>query len=469
MNYQPGAILQPGQILLKNYRVTKMLGAGGMGQVFAAEDINRGVPVAVKVPALNIVTAPNGPESFLSEAKKAAPLRHQHIVTILTCLTDDQLHYQRIPIPFIIMEFLGGGDLTHLLGRGQMALDHAFKLFEQMCSAVHYAHFYENHSRGIKGLIHRDLKPQNICFTEGGEVVIVDFGLSKILTDNPSLSGGISGTPTHMSPEQWSPKRKVDHRTDIYALGIILFEMLTGQLPFMGRSMEEFLAMHMFEAPPDPRNFRRDVPAGVAEAILRSLAKEKEQRFNTAEEFALAVGSGFGVPKREEIRPAVDNPPIQQPVPQHPAQPGPKKVPQKPPPSFSMTPNAPANIHFGDDPLGDGKAFDSVVNQSAEPKNPARKVNQQKIDIESGLFGVNQKDEEDEQSIENLSEAEQENEKPISDVFTGSSADDSKDSHEPQKPSTKPSPRSARKTSGAPDLGLFAGSGNSKEEENQVD
>jgi serine/threonine protein kinase len=468
MNYQPGAILQPGQMLVNNYRVTRMLGAGGMGQVFAAEDINRSVPVAVKVPALNIITSPHGADSFLHEAQIAARLiRHPHIVKILTCLTDPKLQFQGVSIPFIIMEFLGGGDLTKTLERGILPLDQAFKLFEQMCSAIQYGHSYENAKAGIKGVIHRDLKPQNICFTDEGELVVVDFGLSKVLHDDPSLSGGVLGTPTHMSPEQWSPSRGVDHRTDIYALGVILFEMMTGHLPFMGRSIEEFMHLHLFETPPDPRAYRREIPEGVAQAILRSLAKDKDERFYSADEFAQAVGEGMGIPSHDQINEAVKRPHIPDQSPIRPLSPAPK-VPEK---DFTMTPNRPKNKQFLENPVGDlFEEAEAPSPSAAQPQPPSKRVQQQSVNIDMGVFAQKKEPDQKEQPAPEAVEQEKKAQKPISDAFLGTSAPDSQDSvekDEPQTASKSPSRKPSKRTSShVPNL--FMDSDKSKNE-NEVD
>lgn len=300
--WHAGWILRPGQVLVDNYRVTKMIGSpGGMGQVFAAEDTRLGLPVAIKVPALSVLMSPMGAEMFLEEARAAAQLRpHRHIVLINACLTDPGLKITTgdtragISIPFIVMEYLGGGDLAQRLQKGPMGFEAAADLFEKICSAVHYAHTCELKVGGKvkRGMIHRDLKPQNICFDEHGRPVVVDFGLARVLED-PSTSGGMKGTPTHMAPEQWNPSRGVDHRTDIYALGVILYQVVTGRLPFSGNSVEEFLSAHLFEPPPDPRRVRPDLPGRVATAILKGLEKEKDARFDSAIAFAQEVVDGL--------------------------------------------------------------------------------------------------------------------------------------------------------------------------------
>lgn len=273
---------------------------GGMGQVFAAEDMSLGLTVAIKVPSLTIILAQNGAKNFLKEARIAAHVGpHPNVVQIRACLTDPELRIpvndlkDDIAIPFIVMELLGGGNLAQRLNNNLMSFEAIELLFKSMCAGVHCAHScdYQHDGKVVRGVIHRDLKPENICFDAKGRLVVVDFGLARLLED-PSSSGGIAGTPSYMAPEQWMPHQGIDHRTDIYALGIILFQMVTGTPPFVG-PVEEVMKAHLYKTPPDPRTLRPDLPHGVAGAILRALEKEKEARFADATDFLLTVGKGF--------------------------------------------------------------------------------------------------------------------------------------------------------------------------------
>jgi serine/threonine-protein kinase len=300
-----GWILRPGQVLLRNYRIQTMVGSpGGMGQVFAAEDLALGLKVAIKVPALNILLSPNGAERFLREARVAARLGpHPHIVQIRACLTDPDLGVgirgNEVPIPFIVMEYLGGGDLAAVLKNSPLDFHMVSRLFDHICSALQCAHsyVYEEEGKTVHGLVHRDLKPENVCFDDGGRLVIVDFGIAKLMGEFSSTLG-MAGTPSHMAPEQWNPARGVDHRTDVYALGVILYQMVTGQLPFIG-TLEQVAAAHLTEPPPDPRRLRPELPKQVAEAILVALEKEKANRFSGIDEFWQAVKLGFGVSQND--------------------------------------------------------------------------------------------------------------------------------------------------------------------------
>ena len=200
---------------------------------------------------------------------------------------------ESIPIPFIVMEYLGGGDLAGLLRSRPMDLQIAGKLFNDISSALRCAHYhvYEVAGQKLRGVVHRDLKPENICFDDTGRLVVVDFGIARILGDLSSTLGA-AGTPAYMAPEQWNPVKGVDYRTDIYALAIVLFQMITGELPFAGGA-EDLMAAHLLKTPPDPREWRADLPEGVATAIRRALEKEKEARFHSVEEFAETVASAL--------------------------------------------------------------------------------------------------------------------------------------------------------------------------------
>jgi serine/threonine-protein kinase len=277
-----------------------MIGSpGGMGQVFAAQDFRLGRQVAIKVPALNILLALGGAERFLREAHLAERLGpHSHIVRIYACLTDPNLKARDstgidIDIPFVVMEYLDGGDLARLLKQGPLNFNMTAALFDQLCSAIQYAHshVYQDEGKIIQGVVRRDLKPENICFDDEGRLVVVDFGIARLLGEVSSTLG-MTGTPSHMAPEQWNPARGIDHRTDIYFLGVVLFQIVTGRLPFVG-TLEAVMTGHLTQPPPNPRELRPELPEGVAQAILKALEKDKSARFDNVEQFGQAVAVGF--------------------------------------------------------------------------------------------------------------------------------------------------------------------------------
>jgi serine/threonine-protein kinase len=190
------------------------------------------------------------------------------------------------------MEFLGGGNLADRLARGPLPVDQAVRIFRQVGAALDAAHRcrYEREGRPMRGVVHRDVKPQNVCFDGNDRVVVVDFGLARLL-DDPSTSGSIRGTPAYMAPEQWLPSGEIDPRTDIYALGVLLFEMVTGRTPFDGPNLEAVMRGHLEGEIPDARRLRPEVPPAVAEAIRRALAKERAGRHSDVAAFCEAVGA----------------------------------------------------------------------------------------------------------------------------------------------------------------------------------
>jgi serine/threonine protein kinase len=299
---QPRSLLAPGQILDDSYTVERQLGrSGGMGHVFAAREKTLNRLVAVKVPSLPVITTPGGPARFFKEARLAAALNHPNIVKILVCRDahhDAALRMtiggQSITIPYVVMEYLGGGDLSEQMVPGGMPLDRVATLFDQMCAGVEFAHQFEHATSGatMRGIVHRDLKPHNICFDGIGRLVIVDFGIARLLEDTTTV-GGVIGTPRYMAPEQWQPSLGIDTRTDQYALGLILYEMLTGELPFRASEPEQWMAAHIKEKPPDVRVRRPNVSMQIAAAILKALAKRKADRFHDVGELRQAVARGL--------------------------------------------------------------------------------------------------------------------------------------------------------------------------------
>jgi len=306
-----GWILAPGQILAGNYRIKELAGKlGGMGQVYEAEDTKLGIKVAIKVPHLHILQESLAAERFLREARVAARLDgHRHIIKIRACLADSGTPIriggeETVPLPFIVMEYLGGGILAERIKQGPLAMADARAFFGQICSAVQYAHsaVFTDQGNTVHGIVHRDLKPENVCFDETERLVVVDFGIARMLSES-TASTIAAGTPAYMAPEQHG-SGKVDQRTDIYALGVMLFEMVTGRLPFEG-SYEQVLLGHLREQPPDPRSFCKDLPSAVAEAIGKALEKDKERRFQRVEDFGQAVEAGS---RSAGVSPIVERP-----------------------------------------------------------------------------------------------------------------------------------------------------------------
>lgn len=290
-----------GQVIADRYRIVKLIGKGGMASVFLGEHVTIAKQVAIKVLSPTLATDKIHIQRFLKEAKAASTIRHRNIVDI----TD--FGYTEDNLPFYAMEYLDGEDLRTMLEReGALSWAQAKPIVMQICAALEAAH--------QAGIIHRDIKADN-CFVydegrygdgrprtgpqcdEGAQVQIkvLDFGIAKVSSDamdNTSLTGtgAVLGTADYMSPEL-AQSRPVDHRTDIYSLGVLIFRMLTGRLPFLGKGWLAVLKAHTTTAPPSlsalapQANIHPDLEA----AVLTALAKSPEDRFQHVAEFANAL------------------------------------------------------------------------------------------------------------------------------------------------------------------------------------
>jgi len=307
---------------IDNYRIEALLGDGGMGAVYRAYDVNLERPVAVKLMHAQYVRQESFRARLRQEAKAAAALDHPSIVRILDYGETDGM-------AFIVMEYIGGGSLRAHLQRLQerqryLPLEHSIQVAYQIADALEYAH--------RRDMIHRDVKPSNILLKrlsrpdEAGEqpfrAVLTDFGLVKLLAGEAlTQSGTTLGTPAYMSPEQCQGE-ELDGRTDIYSLGVVLYELLTNRLPFQFDSLASAIATHMRgDAPPSPRTMRPEVPAVVDALITKAMATDRDQRFASAGEMAQALRSAaFSLadkPTRvltaEEASPPVPTPPPEAP------------------------------------------------------------------------------------------------------------------------------------------------------------
>ena len=265
--------------LADRYRVERELGRGGMATVYLARDLRHDRPVALKVLRPELA-ASLGPERFLQEIRIAARLQHPHILPV----HDSGEVAGRL---WYTMPYVEGESLRQRIVReGQLPLDQALRIALQVLSALGYAHAH--------GVIHRDIKPENILL-EGDEAVVADFGVARAITaageDRLTETGLALGTPAYMSPEQAGASRELDGRSDLYALGCVLYEMLAGQPPFVGVTAQQLLARHAMDPVPPLRTVRATVPEGVEQAVLRALAKVPADRFRTAAEFAQALAA----------------------------------------------------------------------------------------------------------------------------------------------------------------------------------
>jgi serine/threonine protein kinase len=263
-----------------NYKVTRLLGEGGMGAVYLGEHPVIGRKVAIKVLHTALAADKDIVARFFNEARAIHLIGHPNIVEILDFgqTPDGQ--------PYFIMEFLTGEALSEIVSRGPIAAAEVAHLADQMCRALSAAH--------AKGIVHRDLKPHNIQIIEkdGSPFVkILDFGVAKILAapdgsqSVKTRTGSLMGTPIYMSPEQCKGAGLLDHRTDIYSLGVLIFEMLAGRPPFMAEGIGELFAKHMLEDAPSLLEFAPQTPPSMAAAVMKSLNKELEDRFPSMDEF----------------------------------------------------------------------------------------------------------------------------------------------------------------------------------------
>jgi len=263
------------QQTFQDYVLQETLGQGGMAIVYKAVSRHDGTTTAIKVlqQADSFMR-----HKFEMEGKTEQRLRHPHIVRVFHYGHTEQLFY-------VIMEYLSGGTLRQKLTGRPLPLDVALSIVGQTCDALQYAH--------DRGVIHRDVKPENIIFDGADNVKLVDFGIAKVASAVTRTSlGTVLGTPYYMSVEQARADRVVP-ASDIYSVGVVLYEMLTGRVPFTGTALD-VISKHLHEAPMPPRQINPDIPLAVEQVILRSLEKERERRFQSAREMAQALGQPLG-------------------------------------------------------------------------------------------------------------------------------------------------------------------------------
>jgi tetratricopeptide (TPR) repeat protein len=262
---------QPGR-----YRILAELGRGGMGIVYKAHDTVLDRPVAFKVLPDALRDNPQALKNFLREAKSAAKLNHPNIVTVFDAGEQDRRFY-------IAMEYVDGTTLKEILKRrGKVSAPGVAHVGVQLCEALHYAHSQK--------VVHRDVKTANVMWTREKKAKIMDFGLAKVVEEVRNHTTLVSGTPYYMSPEQTLGKN-IDHRTDLYSLGVMLFELATGTLPFREGNVPYH---HVHTPAPDPRSLCPELPEAMARVILDCLQKDPEQRPQSAGEVAALLRKSVG-------------------------------------------------------------------------------------------------------------------------------------------------------------------------------
>ena len=267
---------------LAHYRITASLGAGGMGEVYRATDTTLGRDVALKVLPAAMAADPERIERFRREAKALAALDHPGVVTVYSVEEADGVH-------FLTMQLVDGQTLERLIPATGLPLERLLQVAVALAEALAAAH--------ERGVVHRDLKPGNVMVTGDGRVKVLDFGLAKLGDTGPETAtlthaltgdGVVMGTVPYMSPEQVAG-RAVDHRTDIFALGVIFYEMITGRRPFAAASSAELVSSILRDAPPPPEKLRAGLPVGLGLLVERCLEKRPEDRFRSAVEVADAL------------------------------------------------------------------------------------------------------------------------------------------------------------------------------------
>jgi len=285
------------QALGEEFTVGALLGEGGFAAVFRVRERRQHRDVAVKVVDLGLTPSPSLAVRFVREARTVARLEHPHIVPIY------KVGGYQNEVLYIVMRCVDGASLRQLLEKKQrLSVRKAATIARQVADALGYAHHY--------GVVHRDVKPDNILLDRGGHVLVTDFGIAKAAQEASvsqlTTEGMVVGTPQYMSPEQ-ATGDKLDARSDIYSLGILLYQMLAGEPPFDGESAQSILMKQATADPPPIHDHRGDVPAPLTAALERMLAKDPAERYQTAEEASRALveavpaAAGETVPVRASL------------------------------------------------------------------------------------------------------------------------------------------------------------------------
>jgi len=260
--------------MLGQYHIVQQIGVGGMATVYKAYQASMDRYVAVKVLPHNLAQITQFIERFEREAKAIAKLEHPHILPAYDFGEEEG-------ITFIAVRYMDGGTLKDRMAGGMLPLDEVSRIFNQIGGALDYAH--------RMGVIHRDLKPSNVLLNSQGDVFLADFGLARILSLSQQTTGSsVIGTPAYMSPEQ-GQGLKADHRSDIYSLGVMLYEMVTGHVPYEAETPMGVVLKHIRDPLPSPRTFFPDLSESVEGVILKAMAKEPDDRYQSAAEMVEAL------------------------------------------------------------------------------------------------------------------------------------------------------------------------------------
>ncbi len=303
------------------YQIKSELGRGGMATVYHAYDPSFERDVAIKVLPRAFLHDPQFRVRFEREAKTVAALEHSAIVPVYDFGEDDGQ-------PFIVMRMMSGGDLADKLKDGKLSIKEATQVITRLGAALDAAH--------AKGIIHRDMKPGNILFDQYDNAYLSDFGIARLTHGGHTLTGeNIIGTPTYMSPEQVQGEKDLDGRSDLYSLGIIFYQMLTGHVPYQATTPAKVMMMHILEPVPSLENIQPQLPVAVSTWLQKLLSKDPDDRFATAEEMVEALQAAMRGEKHPTLsaRPiTVTKPSVQPPV----------ATPVHHPPPSAVAPHTPA-------------------------------------------------------------------------------------------------------------------------------
>jgi serine/threonine protein kinase len=258
-------------LLNGRYRLVAQQGSGGMAVIYKATDLALGRTVAVKILRPSLTNDPEFLKRFRQEARNVANLSHPNIVTVHDVGQDGNTHY-------IVMEYIDGEDLKRLVrATAPFSIDRALSITIKICAGVGYAH--------RAGLVHADVKPQNVLVTENDNVKVTDFGIAQALTATKPRERQrvVWGSPHYFSPEQAQGEAPTP-ASDVYAIGIVMFEMLTGRLPFVGADQQELAMAHIRETPPNPSDLNPNVPVHLDRILQKVLSKEPASRYRTADQ-----------------------------------------------------------------------------------------------------------------------------------------------------------------------------------------
>src|SRR5580658_2342683 len=265
------------------YEVTTLLGAGGMGEVYQARDARRGRGGAIKVFS-HEKSSPEGAQRFFREIRIAAQLTHPHILPLIDSGESGN-------VLFFVMPYIGGETLRERIKRGgQLPVQEGVRILRHVTDALAYAH--------TRGVVHRDIKPENVLLSDR-HALVCDFGIAKAISDMSepettatfgltTAAGTILGTPAYMAPEQ-AGGETIDHRADIYGVGVLAYEMLTGRLPFQATTAQQMIAAHLTKPPDQISNRRPGIPPQLASAVMKCLEKRPADRWQSAAELLNAI------------------------------------------------------------------------------------------------------------------------------------------------------------------------------------